>query len=65
MIQFNDWPGVRLVGENNRGKATGKNILRWKFLKFEKYSCYLLIPSSTENIKIVKVYEGTESKVLH
>lgn len=38
MIQFNNWAGVRIVGENNRGKATGKNILRLNFLKFEKYS---------------------------
>lgn len=35
MIQFNDWAGVRIVDEHNRGKATGKNTVKWKFLKLK------------------------------
>lgn len=35
MIQFNDWAGVRIADEHNRGKATGKNILRLKFQKWK------------------------------
>lgn len=51
MIQFNDLAGVRIVDENNRGKANGRNILRRKFLKFEKYSGLKVLKDSFKHGK--------------